>query len=48
MSCWLVLWAIGAKAFDASIFSFIVMLMVAAGVAYLPIVKSSLGYDDEE
>lgn len=47
MSLWLVLWAIGFKAMDASLLSFIVMLTVAAGVAYIPIVKSALGHDEE-
>lgn len=47
MSLWLVIWAIGAKAVDASLLSFVIMLGVAAAVAYIPLVKSSLGHDDE-
>lgn len=48
MSIWLVIMAIGFKAVDSSLISFIVMLTVAAGVAYLPLVKRSLGYEDDE
>lgn len=47
MSLWLVLWAIGAKAVDASLLSFVIMLGVAAAVAYIPLVRSALGHDDE-
>ncbi len=47
MSIWLIIWATGFKAVDSSLISFIIMLTVAAGVAYIQLVKSSLGHDDE-
>lgn len=47
MSLWLVLWAIGAKAVDASLLSFVLMLTVAAAIAYIPLVKRSLGHGDD-
>ncbi len=47
MCLWLVLWSIGAKAVDASLLSFALMLGVAAVLAYLPIVKRVVNREDE-